>query len=172
MRNSVCASWFFCFSSVNGLHCIGLLAMATLKFAVFCCNATLMWRQRTASNCRPLFIIIIAFMKRNFAHVSASWFFCFSSVNTLHCIYLLPLATLKFAVFCCSATLMWRQRKACIAPPYFYCFYEAKLCLRKLILLLFFSQQTPLHRSAFCGHLEVCRLLLQCNADVDAKDDR
>ncbi len=29
---------------------------------------------------------------------------------------------------------------------------------------------TPLHRSAMKGHLEVCRLLLQCNADIEAKD--
>ena len=60
-----------------------------------------------------------------------------------------------------------------ITPPYYcYCFCEVKLCLRKLILLLFFSQNTPLHRSARGGHLEVCRLLLQCNADVDAKSVR
>jgi hypothetical protein len=32
------------------------------------------------------------------------------------------------------------------------------------------NQSTPLHASAMNGHLETCRLLLQCNADVDAKD--
>jgi ankyrin repeat protein len=37
--------------------------------------------------------------------------------------------------------------------------------------LLFFSQHTPLHWSAAEGHLEITRLLLQCNADVEAKDD-
>ena len=42
----------------------------------------------------------------------------------------------------------------------------------QLILLLFFSQNTPLHHSAMGGSLEVCRLLLQCKADVDAKDAR
>ena len=31
---------------------------------------------------------------------------------------------------------------------------------------------TPLHRSAQEGRLEVARLLLQCNADIEAKDDR
>ena len=41
----------------------------------------------------------------------------------------------------------------------------------QLILLLFFSQCTPLHLSAREGHLEVCRLLLQCNADIEAKND-
>ncbi len=30
---------------------------------------------------------------------------------------------------------------------------------------------TPLHRSAQSGHLEVCRLLLKCNADIEAKDN-
>ena len=53
----------------------------------------------------------------------------------------------------------------------FFCFYEAKLFMRKVILLLFYRQRTPLHLSAYMGHLDVCRLLLQCNADVEAKDD-
>jgi ankyrin repeat protein len=42
--------------------------------------------------------------------------------------------------------------------------------MRKLILLLSFSDYTPLHYSARFGHIECCRLLLQCNADIDAKD--
>ncbi len=68
--------------------------------------------------------------------------------------------------------LMWRQRTTSNYPrPYFYYrFYDAKLCLRKLILLLFFSDWTPLLSSAELGHLEICRLLLQCNADVEAKN--
>jgi hypothetical protein len=45
----------------------------------------------------PLIIIIIVFMKRN--SVCASSFFCFSSDNALHCIYLLVLATLKLPNF-------------------------------------------------------------------------
>jgi hypothetical protein len=59
-----------------------------------------------------------------------------------------------------------------IAAPYYYCFCEAKLCSRKLILiilLLSFSQSTPLHESARWGHHEVCRLLLHCNADIESK---
>jgi hypothetical protein len=40
----------------------------------------------------------------------------------------------------------------------------------KLILMLFFRNRTPLHLSALDGNLEFCRLLLQCNADIDAKD--
>jgi hypothetical protein len=38
-----------------------------------------------------------------------------------------------------------------------------------LILLLFFSDRTPLHHFAeYDGNLETCRLLLQYNADVMA----
>jgi hypothetical protein len=47
--------------------------------------------------------------------------------------------------------------------------YEATLCL---ILLLFSSQCTPLHFSAEKGHLETCRLLLQCNANLEAKEQK
>jgi hypothetical protein len=36
-----------------------------------------------------------------------------------------------------------------------------------MILLLFFSQETPLHRCVRQGHLETCRLLLECNANFD-----
>jgi hypothetical protein len=45
-----------------------------------------------------------------------------------------------------------------------------KLCLRMLILSLFFSQRTPLHISASLSSPDICRLLLQCKADVGAKD--
>ena len=47
------------------------------------------------------------------------------------------------------------------------CVVQAKLCLRKFILLLFFSQWTPLHHSASRGHLEVACLLVESKADVD-----
>ena len=56
----------------------------------------------------------------------------------------------------------------CRHPSYYHCFCEAKLCLRKLILLLF-SQNTPLHCSTANGHLEVTRLLVESKADVTAK---
>jgi ankyrin repeat protein len=39
-----------------------------------------------------------------------------------------------------------------------------------LILLLFFSQRTPLHQSAVFGHLEIARLLVESNADVAARN--
>jgi ankyrin repeat protein len=55
------------------------------------------------------------------------------------------------------------------APSYYYCFYEEKLFLRKFIILLFFSQCTPLHGSAGEGHLDVCRFLVESNADVAAR---
>jgi hypothetical protein len=62
-------------------------------------------------------------------------------------------------------------RHVIAVPYYYYCFYEAELFLRKFIHLLFFRQYTPLLWSAGKGHLETTRLLLQCNADTEAKDD-
>ena len=43
------------------------------------------------------------------------------------------------------------------------------LCLLLLIIFVWLSDETPLHRSARGGHLGICRLLLQCNADPQAK---
>ncbi len=69
---------------------------------------------------------------------------------------------------------MWTRGAGgdCRRPYYDYCFYEGKLFYRKLILLLFFSQQTPLHDSVSNGHLEVCRLLLERKADLEAMDTK
>ncbi len=47
---------------------------------------------------------------------------------------------------------------------------EPPLALVDSFPLLFFSSRTPLHLSALRGQLETCRLLLQCNADLEAKD--
>jgi hypothetical protein len=52
-RNSACASQFFCFSSVHALHCICLLAMATLKLPVFWSSRKLMSLQRTGASALP-----------------------------------------------------------------------------------------------------------------------
>ncbi len=168
-QNSVSASWFFCFASVNELHCIGLLKMATLKSAVCCCSATRMCRQMTICNYSHLFSLVFC-MKRNC--FCTQWFFNFYSVKALHCICLLKKATLKPAVCCCSAKQICRRRTAgnCTPLIIIIVLYEAKLCSHKLILLLFFRKNTPLHWSAYDGHLETCRLLLQCNADIEAND--
>jgi hypothetical protein len=45
-----------------------------------------------------------------------------------------------------------------------------RVCARDFFVL--FSGCTPLHCSADNGHIGVCRLLLQSNADVQARDDR
>jgi hypothetical protein len=58
----------------------------------------------------------------------------------------------------------------CPPPPFAPHLFSSFSC-GKFILLLSFSQYSPLHWSAMLGHLEVCRLLLQCNADIEAKDD-
>ena len=46
-------------------------------------------------------------------------------------------------------------------------FHEPKLCL---LIHLFFSQHTPLLYSAEKGHTDVCRLLLENAADVNARE--
>jgi ankyrin repeat protein len=46
-------------------------------------------------------------------------------------------------------------------------FHEPKLCL---LIHLFFSERTPLHWSAQYGHTDVCRLLLENAADVNARN--
>ncbi len=45
-------------------------------------------------------------------------------------------------------------------------FHEPKLCL---LVHLFFSEWTPLMWSAEKGHTDVCRLLLENAADVNAR---
>jgi hypothetical protein len=47
-------------------------------------------------------------------------------------------------------------------------FHEPKLCL---LTYMFFSQRTPLIWSAYKGHTDVCRLLLENAADVNARDE-
>ena len=39
-----------------------------------------------------------------------------------------------------------------------------------ILLLVFRNDDTPLHCSAINGELEVCRLLLQSGADVNARN--
>ena len=46
-------------------------------------------------------------------------------------------------------------------------FYEPNLCL---LIDLFFSQDTALMASAYNGHTDVCRLLLENAADVNARN--
>ena len=63
------------------------------------------------------------------------------------------------------------KRLQVIAPALFIVIVlnEAKVRSHKLILLLFFSQYTPLHQCASDGRLEICRLLVAWKADVAAR---
>jgi hypothetical protein len=54
----------------------------------------------------------------------------------------------------------------------FYNDPNTTLLLRVIILFIFCSQYTALHAVASVGHLETCRLLLQCNADVQAQTEK
>jgi hypothetical protein len=57
-----------------------------------------------------------------------------------------------------------------VITPYCY-FHEPKLCFLMLIFLLVFrGDDTPLHRSAAHGELEVCRLLVASKADIAARN--
>ncbi len=47
-------------------------------------------------------------------------------------------------------------------------FHDPKL---RLLIHLFFSQGTPLMQSAEKGHTDVCRLLLENAADVNARNN-
>jgi ankyrin repeat protein len=38
------------------------------------------------------------------------------------------------------------------------------------VTLPFLRSRTPLHLSVHSGHLQICRLLLQSSADIEAKD--
>jgi ankyrin repeat protein len=58
-------------------------------------------------------------------------------------------------------------KKICADDVMTLVFYEPKLCL---LIDLFFSQNTPLILSAEKGHTDVCRLLLENAADVNARD--
>ncbi len=110
-RSCVFASWIFLFFSVNALHWFSLLNLATLKFPVFCFNAKLMWRRRMTSNCfLSNFCYYNMYMFYQSKNCLCKFILLFFSVNTLHCINLLRMATLKLPVFCSSAKLMWGQK--------------------------------------------------------------
>ena len=58
---------------------------------------------------------------------------------------------------------------AWILPFYVhYYFYEPNLLMRFSFFAIIFRQETPLHHAAHCN-AELCRLLLQNKADLDAK---
>ena len=103
----------FVFPSVNNLRCTSVLSMVALNLAVFCYSATLMWRRRAKGNRRRAYYYDYCCFY-DAKHCLRKFVFKFRSGSALFCIPLLPMAALKFAVFCCSATLMWGPR---MQPP-------------------------------------------------------
>jgi ABC-type multidrug transport system permease subunit len=109
----------------------------------------------------------------------AEFFLLLFSGWKLHCMCLLKKAILKFAAFCYSQTLMQRRKTMgnwpAIIIVLFLFFLLLLLSLLFFIIILipclFFRGETPLHWSVCSNHLEVCRLLLQCNANVNAMDE-
>jgi hypothetical protein len=56
---------------------------------------------------------------------------------------------------------------------YLHYFDEPNLCMRvSFVFYPFCREQTPLHLFAAKNQVEICRLLLQSNADIEAKDWR
>ncbi len=140
-RNCVCASWFFCFPSVKALHCISLLNGATLKLPVFCCSATLMWRRRTASNCRHFTLLLFLWSEIVFAQVDS-----FAFLQSMYSAAFICLGRPPWSLPSFAAVQRWCEgegRPVIAATLHCYCFYEAKLCLRKLMLC--FTSVKTLH---------------------------
>jgi ankyrin repeat protein len=109
-------------------------------------------------------------MKRK--SVCASWlilFRFFSQCTPLHLSAFQGHLEICRLLLQCNADIEAKDDMYLPLLHYYYCFHEAKLCLRKLILLLFFSQCTPLHWSARYGLLEITRLLVESKADVAAR---
>ncbi len=98
------------------------------------------------------------------------------------------MATFKSAVCC------WKAKRIRVRKPsgdfsrhyykYYYCYYYTIIFIHIIVIVIIamnrnsfcacdsyihFSDVTPLHLSASQGHFEICRLLLQFNADVQAK---
>jgi ankyrin repeat protein len=94
--------------------------------------------------------------------------FSSSGMARLHCITLLPKASLKPAACCCRATqtsLLRQSDYPLLFVPCTEILFSHVDCF-----LVYREGWTPLHDSASEGQLETCRLLLQSNADVAAKE--
>jgi hypothetical protein len=108
-----------------------------------------------------------------YIHALKLWFLMlivFSSTGMagLRCITLLSMASLKPAACCCRATQTSLLRQSDYPLLLFSC---TEIMVSHVdCFLVFRNGATPLHYSASIGELETCRLLLQSNADVAAKE--
>jgi hypothetical protein len=90
-------------------------------------------------------------------------------VKRLHFIALLGLVILKSAGCCLSRKRMLiqdHQGTQCELP------LIAIICLLTATLVIVISRWTPLHSAAFTGQLEICHLLLDSKANVNAEDQQ
>ena len=90
-------------------------------------------------------------------------------VQRLHFIALLGLVILKSAGCCLSRKRMLiqdHQGTQCELP------LIAIICLLTATLVIVISRWTPLHSAAFTGQLEICHLLLDSKANVNAEDQQ
>ena len=92
------------------------------------------------------------------------------SVLLPHSCYLLCMVTSKFAN-CSSRTKLTQMRRTSSRTPASHAHLKtnAAFWFDRCNPLLLSSQWTPLHESSYHGHAEICKLLMECKADVNAR---
>jgi hypothetical protein len=92
------------------------------------------------------------------------------SVLLPHSCYLLCMVTSKFAN-CSSRTKLTQMRRTSSRTPASHAHLKtnAAFWFDRCNPLLLSSQWTPLHESSYHGHTEICKLLMECKADVNAR---
>jgi hypothetical protein len=104
--------YFHHFHAASLLHCITLLGKANLKFAVFCFSATLMWMRRTASNCRPLSLLLFLWSETLFAQVDS-----FAFLQSIHSTAFVCLAWPSWIYPSFGRVESWRRCEGQVLQP-------------------------------------------------------
>ena len=92
------------------------------------------------------------------------------SVLLPHSCYLLCMVTSKFANSS-SRTKLTQMRRTSSRTPASHAHLKTNVAFwfDRCNPLLLSSQWTPLHESSYHGHAEICKLLMECKADVNAR---